>query len=82
VLSISGTLDGLSTPVKITASHALLPANTAWVSIPGADHAQFGWYGPQSGDNPATITRQEQQHQIIQVTINFLESLNTYIIPI
>jgi pimeloyl-ACP methyl ester carboxylesterase len=75
VLSISGTLDGLSTPGKIAASRSLLPANTVWVPIPGGDHAQFGWYGPQSGDNPATISREEQQQQIVQATISFLESL-------
>jgi hypothetical protein len=75
VLSISGTLDGLSTPEKISASRPLLPADTVWVPIAGADHAQFGWYGPQSGDNPATITREEQQQQIVQATISFLQSL-------
>jgi pimeloyl-ACP methyl ester carboxylesterase len=75
MLSISGTLDGLSTPQKIAASHALLPADTVWVAIQGGDHAQFGWYGPQSGDNPATIGREEQQKQIIQATITFLDSL-------
>jgi pimeloyl-ACP methyl ester carboxylesterase len=75
VLSISGTLDGLSTPEKMAASRPLLPADTVWVPIAGANHAQFGWYGPQSGDNPATITREEQQQQIVQATISFLQSL-------
>jgi pimeloyl-ACP methyl ester carboxylesterase len=75
VLSISGTLDGLSTPAKIAASHALLPADTVWVPIEGGDHAQFGWYGPQSGDNPATISREEQQAQIVQATAEFLTQL-------
>jgi len=75
VLSISGALDGLSTPAKIEASRALLPADTVWVSIEGGDHAQFGWYGPQSGDNPATISREEQQAQIIQATVQFLVQL-------
>ena len=74
-VSISSTLDGLSTPAKIEASRALLPADTIWVAIEGGDHAQFGWYGSQSGDNPATISREEQQQQIIQATVNFLESL-------
>jgi hypothetical protein len=73
VLSISGTLDGLSTPSKIAASAPLLPANTTWVPIQGGDHAQFGWYGSQSGDNPATISRQAQQDQIVQATLTFLE---------
>ncbi len=75
VLSISGTLDGLSTPEKMAASRSLLPANTVWAAIPGGDHAQFGWYGLQPGDNPATITREEQQQQIVQATLSFLESL-------
>lgn len=75
VLSISGTLDGFSTLEKIAASRSLLPANTVWAAIPGGDHAQFGWYGLQSGDNPATISREEQQQQIVQATLSFLESL-------
>jgi len=75
VLSISGTLDGLSTPAKIEASHELLPDDTVWVPIEGGDHAQFGWYGPQAGDNPASISREEQQAQIVQATAAFLKSL-------
>jgi len=75
VLSISGTLDGLSTPAKIEASRPLLPADTAFVFIVGGDHAQFGWYGPQSGDNPATISREVQQNQIVKVTLDFLTGM-------
>jgi len=75
VLSISGTLDGLSTPAKIEASRSLLPGDTTFVPIQGGDHAQFGWYGPQSGDNTATITRADQQSQIIQATLDFLAGL-------
>ena len=75
VVSISGTLDGLSTPEKIAASIPLLPQETVWVPIEGGDHAQFGWYGPQSGDNPATISREEQQAQVIRATLDLLASL-------
>ena len=75
VLSISGTLDGLSTPAKINASHELLPVGTVFVPIEGGDHAQFGWYGPQAGDNPATISREEQQNQIVGATLDFLAGL-------
>jgi dienelactone hydrolase len=75
VLSISGTLDGLSTPEKIAASVPLLPADTTWVAIKGGDHAQFGWYGAQSGDNLATISREEQQAQIVKATVTFLQLL-------
>jgi hypothetical protein len=75
VLSISATLDGLSTPAKIDASRALLPLDTTFLPIQGGDHAQFGWYGPQAGDNPATISRKDQQNQIIQATLDFLADL-------
>ena len=75
VVSISGTRDGLSTPAKIEASRALLPATTRWVAIAGGNHAQFGWYGPQPGDNEATVSREEQQAQIVQATVDLLRSL-------
>ncbi len=75
VLSISGTLDGLSTPAKIEASRSLLPADTIFVSIEGGNHAQFGWYGPQAGDNPAAISRDDQQAQIIQATMALLAAI-------
>jgi predicted alpha/beta-hydrolase family hydrolase len=75
VLSISGTLDGLSTPAKITSSASLLPQDTTWIFIQGGNHAQFGWYGDQAGDIPATISREEQQGQIVLVTAEFLGSL-------
>jgi MFS transporter, DHA1 family, tetracycline resistance protein len=75
VLSISGALDGLSTPARIAASKPLLPVDTTWVIIQGGNHAQFGWYGPQAGDNPALISREEQQAQIVQATLDFLNAL-------
>jgi pimeloyl-ACP methyl ester carboxylesterase len=75
ILSVSGTLDGLSTPAKIEASKLLLSANSLFVPILGGDHAGFGWYGPQAGDHPASISRQDQQFQIVQATVAFLGSL-------
>lgn len=75
VYSISGSNDGLATPEKIKASYALLPATTTFVEIKGGNHAQFGWYGPQSGDLQAEISRDEQQQQVIQITIDALKRL-------
>jgi dienelactone hydrolase len=72
VVSIYGTLDGLATMDKISTSRPLLPADTRWVEIEGGNHAQFGWYGPQPGDNSATISRQDQQTQIIDATAALL----------
>jgi len=76
VTSIYATLDGLATQDKIDASRKLLPADTTWVKIVGGNHAQFGWYGPQTGDNPATISRLEQQAQAVQSTLELLNSVD------
>ena len=53
----------------------LLPAGTYWVAIEGGNHAGFGWYGDQDGDNPATISRGSQQNQVIQASIEFLDQM-------
>lgn len=75
VVSIFGSLDGLATGEKIDASRPLLPADTTWVSIGGGNHAQFGWYGNQAGDNPALISRIEQQAKVLDATLELLMSL-------
>jgi pimeloyl-ACP methyl ester carboxylesterase len=75
VASISGSLDGLSTPVKIETSRALLPLSTAWYLIEGGNHAQFGWYGPQKGDNAAAISPEAQQDAVVAASVALLRSL-------
>jgi len=75
LVSIYGSLDGLATGGKIDASRSLLPKDTIWVTIQGGNHAQFGWYGEQPGDNAAAISRQDQQTQIIQATVSLLERI-------
>jgi pimeloyl-ACP methyl ester carboxylesterase len=74
-VSISGTRDGLATEAKIAASKVLLPATTRWVPIIGGNHAQFGSYGPQAGDFPATIDIKEQQAQVVVATTALLADL-------
>ncbi|MBN1682702.1 alpha/beta hydrolase [Candidatus Bathyarchaeota archaeon] len=69
VATIYGSNDGLISIQQIQESLKLLPQNTIKVEIFGGNHAQFGWYGPQEGDNVATITRENQQNQIIEATI-------------
>ncbi len=75
VVSVSGSLDGLATPDKIEASRVLLPTDTIWIPIEGGNHAQFGWYGDQPGDNPAEISRAEQQKIAIQAVLDLLNSV-------
>lgn len=74
VSSISASLDGLATPAKVEEGKPFLPPQSTFVEIEGGNHAQFGWYGEQRGDNPATITREEQQAQTVSATLALLDS--------
>jgi hypothetical protein len=76
VTSIYGTRDGLTSLADINASRSVLPPDALFVEVVGGNHAQFGWYGLQSGDNEATITRLLQQAQVVNATLALLESLN------
>ncbi len=77
MLSIYGTNDGgLENGAKIEQYKAFQPADTLFVVIEGGNHAQFGDYGPQPGDNPATISAEEQWQQTTQATAAFLQSIN------
>jgi dienelactone hydrolase len=75
VAVIYGTLDGLASVADIEAARPLLPASTTFVAIDGGNHAQFGWYGDQAGDNPATISREAQQAQTVDAILALLERL-------
>ncbi len=76
VVSIYGTLDGLAKAPVVTGAASLLPPDSTFVTIEGGNHGQFGWYGPQPGDNEATISRGSQQQQTIQATVELLAKLN------
>lgn len=76
VLSISASLDGLATPEKIDASKTLLPTSTRYLVIQGGNHAFFGWYGDQSGDNPATISREVQQLTVVLAILPVMQGFS------
>lgn len=73
--SVFGTLDGLTSVDDIEDSRLRLPSSTAFVGIEGGNHAYFGWYGDQRGDNPATISRGEQQRAVIDATAAVVNEL-------
>jgi hypothetical protein len=73
--SIYGTLD-MGGVDSFQASASILPADTRFVVIEGGNHSQFGNYGLQPGDNPATITWQDQQAQAVAATAGLLGSLS------
>jgi pimeloyl-ACP methyl ester carboxylesterase len=62
-VSIYGTSDGVLSEETANAAVDLLPDSTTYVPIEGGNHAQFGDYGPQSGDNPATIDGDDQRYR-------------------
>ncbi|MBL8101076.1 MAG: alpha/beta hydrolase [Anaerolineales bacterium] len=76
VLSVYGTNDGLATGDKIDESRALLPADAEFIAIQGGNHAQFGSYGLQAGDNEAAISPEDQWTQTANATAQFLESIS------
>lgn len=60
-VSLFGTRDGVLSEGGMERSIELLPESTAFEQIDGGNHAQFGSYGKQPGDNDALISAQEQQ---------------------
>jgi len=76
VTTIYGSNDGLVSILQIQDSLKLLPPTTTHFEIVGGNHAQFGWYGDQPGDNPAEITREMQQTQIANASLNLLLKLS------
>ena len=76
VVSVYATQDGLATLDDIEASRRRLPPDTRWVAIEGGNHAQFGWYGRQKGDGNATISRSDQQRQMVNATVDLLQELS------
>ncbi|MBN2107389.1 MAG: alpha/beta hydrolase [Deltaproteobacteria bacterium] len=79
VISIYGSNDGEAEDV-LPDSAEFLPPGTPFVIIPGGNHTQCGYYDTapdpvQDGDNPATISREEQQRQMLEATIDFLDKL-------
>ena len=61
VTRIFGSRDTIADEEKLERTRGNLPAATRMVRIDGGNHSQFGYYGFQPGDWPATITREAQQ---------------------
>jgi Alpha/beta hydrolase family len=74
-LSIRGSLDGLATSKEISDNLNKFPVNTTFITIDGGNHANFGDYGIQAGDNNSTITREEQQNLTVGYILEFLKNL-------
>ena len=78
-IAIYGSNDGEAEDV-LPDSVEFYPPGTPFVIIEGGNHTQCGYYDTapdpvQEGDNPATISREEQQRQMVEATLGFLNSL-------
>jgi hypothetical protein len=71
VLSVSGENDGLFPPSEISGAQGELPHGARSVSVPGMNHAQFGNYGPQSGDNRASLDDALARDALVRAATEF-----------
>ncbi|MGG0459410.1 alpha/beta hydrolase [Bacillus mycoides] len=72
MLSIYGEVDGLATVDKIKNSKKLMSKNTTMHMIKGGNHANFGMYGEQKGDNVSLITSKAQRDETVKVIEQWL----------
>jgi hypothetical protein len=72
VMKIYGSKDGVADEQSIMENKTLLPAMTRYARIDGANHAQFGYYGFQLGDNRADISREQQQDETLKYILEFI----------
>lgn len=75
LLSVYGTEDKVLNRNAYENAKQFFPVGYTEKIIDGGNHAQFGNYGAQSGDEEATITAQEQQTQTAFAIIQFADTL-------
>ncbi|WP_368907662.1 alpha/beta hydrolase [Bacillus wiedmannii] len=72
MLSIYGEVDALATVEKIENNKKLMSKNTTMHMIKGGNHAHFGMYGEQKGDNASLITAKAQRDETVKVMEEWL----------
>jgi pimeloyl-ACP methyl ester carboxylesterase len=73
VVTVGASRDALASPARIAAAGGRLPAGSRYVEIAGGNHAQFGEYGPQSGDGIAEIPGLTQRKATVDEAISLLD---------
>jgi pimeloyl-ACP methyl ester carboxylesterase len=76
VTRIYGTRDTVADVDKIVQTRRNLPPSTREVAIDGGNHSQFGYYGFQPGDWPATISREAQQRVTLRAILDTLQAVS------
>lgn len=73
ILSLYGSNDGVADLNKV--KEAAFNEKAKIVEIEGGNHAGFGNYGNQKGDNKSDITNDEQISESVKLTVEFLNNL-------
>lgn len=73
VLSIFGTTNNYPNTENFDEKRYLLPDDAIFIAIEGANHAQFGDYGPQKGDVVASISLAEQHERVTEIMLDFIK---------
>jgi hypothetical protein len=76
VARVYGTRDTVADVEKLERTRVNLPPGTRHVRIDGGNHSQFGAYGFQPGDWPATISRTEQQRLTLEALLQMLREVS------
>lgn len=76
VLSIIATNDGVMNFEDYNHTKSMVKNNFTEVVINGGNHAQYGYYGKQSGDGEANISAENQQNQSVDAIMKFVEYYN------
>ena len=74
--SIYGTRDAGAARMSGPEAQAALPPDAVFVPIEGGNHEQMGWYTGQPNDPPATISREDQQAQVVEATVALLDGVS------
>jgi len=71
-ISIFGTTNNLPNTENFNDKKHLLPSDTIFIAIEGANHAQFGDYGPQKGDVVASMSLADQHERVAEIMLDFI----------
>ncbi len=74
VLSVAGARDGVLPLPEIAERRPALPPDTVTVTVEGMNHAQFGAYGSQAGDEEPELGEEEAHERLTEATSLFLVS--------
>ena len=75
VLSVQGTADGVIDQGTERANRDLLGSDSRVVELEGMNHAQFGAYGDQRGDDPAEISDEAARDRLTAAVLEWLVGL-------